>query len=100
MSLGFPLPAVDYDLRSALHVAADEGRVEMVRFLLAQADVDVNATDRWGGTPLDGAVRGGHERRRRGGEHIRAHRPRAADVHNWESAIALLRLLCGPLQAA
>lgn len=44
----------DYDRRTALHLAAGEGRAEMVQ-LLCQAGADVNVEDRWGNRPLDDA---------------------------------------------
>ena len=44
----------DYDRRTALHLAAGEGRTEMVE-LLCQAGADVNVQDRWGNRPLDDA---------------------------------------------
>ena len=50
--------ACDYDRRSALHLACCEGHVEMVRYLL-DAGADVEAKDRFGGSPLDDAVRHG-----------------------------------------
>jgi len=55
----------DYDQRTALHLAAAEGHENVVRFLLDHALADqrgqlVRSQDRWGGTPLDDATRGGH----------------------------------------
>jgi len=47
----------DYDKRTPLHLAAGEGRVEMVKYLIAQG-VDINAEDRWGNTALDDALSG------------------------------------------
>jgi serine/threonine protein kinase len=44
----------DYDKRTALHLAAGEGRLEMVE-LLCKAGADVNVKDRWGNRPLDDA---------------------------------------------
>ena len=57
--------AADYDMRTPLHVAVSEGHVKMVHVLLKEfsslgAD-PVNAVDRWGGTPLQDAIRHGHE---------------------------------------
>ena len=45
----------DYDKRTALHLAAGEGHVEMVK-LLCQRGANVNAQDRWGNRPLDDAA--------------------------------------------
>eukprot|EP00965_Chrysotila_dentata_P174642 5765644-Pleurochrysis_carterae.AAC.1 len=47
---------VDYDKRSALHVAASEGQMQMVKLLHSRGAV-INRIDRWGGTPLDDAMR-------------------------------------------
>ena len=44
----------DYDRRTALHLAAGEGRLEIIELLCA-AGADVNVTDRWGHRPLDDA---------------------------------------------
>jgi len=46
--------AVDYDQRTALHVAAADGRLQAAGLLL-EAGAQVNALDRWGHTPLDEA---------------------------------------------
>lgn len=56
---GASVNACDYDRRSALHLAAAEGHESAVSFLL-DARADVNAQDRWGGTPLKDAERGFH----------------------------------------
>eukprot|EP00931_Biecheleriopsis_adriatica_P088186 TRINITY_DN62559_c0_g1_i1.p1 TRINITY_DN62559_c0_g1~~TRINITY_DN62559_c0_g1_i1.p1 ORF type:complete len:1110 (+),score=222.97 TRINITY_DN62559_c0_g1_i1:114-3443(+) len=50
----------NYDQRTALHLAAAEGFIEVATSLLDEFGADVNAVDRWGGTPLDDALRGGH----------------------------------------
>ena len=50
----------DYDQRTATHLAASEGRWAAVRFLLEECGAEVNPTDRWGGTPLDDAMRSKH----------------------------------------
>ena len=49
--------AKDYDSRSALHLAAAEGKDKIVELLL-QFKADVNIKDRWGGTPLLDAIVG------------------------------------------
>ena len=49
----------DYDQRTPLHLAASEGHFELILFLLDR-DIDANPRDRWGGTPLDDAIRGNH----------------------------------------
>eukprot|EP00040_Diaphanoeca_grandis_P020895 m.111127 g.111127 ORF g.111127 m.111127 type:complete len:1046 (-) comp28098_c0_seq2:151-3288(-) len=46
----------DYDNRTPLHIAIEEGHREIVSFLLT-LNVPVNAQDRWGHTPLFCAVR-------------------------------------------
>ena len=46
----------DYDMRSALHVAASEGHVAAVQELLKHPHVRVNGVDRWKRTPLQDAV--------------------------------------------
>jgi glutaminase len=54
------LQAGDYDQRSPMHLAAAEGHLQVLEFLLEQG-VNPNQPDRWGGLPLDDAVFGGHE---------------------------------------
>lgn len=46
----------DYDRRTALHVSASEGHLEVVQFLYEKG-AKVNRSDRWGGSPLDDAHR-------------------------------------------
>ena len=46
----------DYDKRTALHLAAGEGKVETLQALL-NAGADPNAEDRFGNRPLDDAIR-------------------------------------------
>eukprot|EP00931_Biecheleriopsis_adriatica_P097402 TRINITY_DN7117_c0_g3_i1.p1 TRINITY_DN7117_c0_g3~~TRINITY_DN7117_c0_g3_i1.p1 ORF type:complete len:694 (-),score=160.93 TRINITY_DN7117_c0_g3_i1:51-2132(-) len=50
----------NYDKRTALHLAASEGFEEVVTCLVDEFAANVNAVDRWGSTPLDDAIRGGH----------------------------------------
>jgi len=51
----------DYDKRTALHLAAGEGHLDVVQFLCKRG-ANVNAEDRWGGKPLDDAIQKGNER--------------------------------------
>jgi hypothetical protein len=51
----------DYDLRYPFHIAASEGEVEAIAFLVKMAKEDqdkISCMDRWGGTPLGDAERG------------------------------------------
>jgi potassium channel len=50
----------DYDGRTALHIAASNGLSETVTYLLSHG-ANVNAFDRFGGSPRDDAVRQGHQ---------------------------------------
>ena len=50
----------DYDRRTALHVAASEGNLDVVRILVEQFHSPVNRSDRWGGSPLDDSHRHRH----------------------------------------
>ncbi|XP_042340511.1 glutaminase liver isoform, mitochondrial-like [Plectropomus leopardus] len=54
---GVDVNAVDYDGRSALHVAAAEGHAEVIRFLLENAGANPALRDRWGSSPLQEARR-------------------------------------------
>ena len=63
---GVDLFAYDYDLRTAQHLAASEGHLPVLKYLVTQAkrrgklcDV-MSAKDRWGNTPLDDAHRENH----------------------------------------
>jgi len=52
---GHNMSAKDYDARTALHLAACEGHLDSVKFLVEKCAVDPSPRDRWGQTPLDGA---------------------------------------------
>eukprot|EP01112_Ceratiomyxa_fruticulosa_P002692 TRINITY_DN1286_c0_g1_i2.p1 TRINITY_DN1286_c0_g1~~TRINITY_DN1286_c0_g1_i2.p1 ORF type:complete len:607 (+),score=115.69 TRINITY_DN1286_c0_g1_i2:182-2002(+) len=45
----------DYDGRTALHLACEEGHMDVVKYFISKG-VDMNAPDRWGATPLRGAI--------------------------------------------
>mmetsp|Transcript_2479 Transcript_2479/g.4633 ORF Transcript_2479/g.4633 Transcript_2479/m.4633 type:complete len:711 (+) Transcript_2479:220-2352(+) len=47
----------DYDRRTALHVAASEGQLDIVKILVERYNASINRSDRWGGSPLDDAHR-------------------------------------------
>lgn len=49
----------DYDGRTCLHVAVSMGQADIVKYLVSQG-VEINARDRFGGRPLDDAIRQGH----------------------------------------
>jgi ankyrin repeat protein len=51
----------DYDQRCPMHLAAAEGRLLAVSYLIG-VSANPNATDRWGGRPMDDCVRGGTQR--------------------------------------
>lgn len=50
----------NYDGRTALHLAAAEGHMEAVVFLLEKCNVPAASKDRWGHTPSDDATQFGH----------------------------------------
>lgn len=58
---GVDLGAADYDGRTGLHLAASEGHVDAVSFLLSKGVV-VSPKDRFGGTPLADAKRGNFQK--------------------------------------
>jgi len=59
VEFGVPADACDYDMRTALHVAAAEGFEQIVEFLV-MSQADPNCKDRWGGSPLQDALSGHH----------------------------------------
>ena len=58
IEFGVPLDVGDYDMRTALHLAASEGRLAVVSFLTSHA-ADVHSKDRWGSAPIQDAIRNG-----------------------------------------
>ncbi|XP_063255956.1 glutaminase kidney isoform, mitochondrial isoform X1 [Prinia subflava] len=57
---GMDMEQRDYDSRTALHVAAAEGHVDVVKFLLEACKVNPFPKDRWNNTPMDEALHFGH----------------------------------------
>lgn len=53
---GVDFNTADYDGRTALHLAAAAGHMKLFTWLV-QCGADINATDRWGGTPLEDAIK-------------------------------------------
>ena len=51
------LNTADYDARTALHLAASNGHLEIVNFLIKNG-INLNSEDKFGGTPLDDAITG------------------------------------------
>jgi len=83
---GAPIDQGDYDKRTALHLAASEGLLEVVTFLIEECGADPNPVDRWNGTPIDDAVRHGqHDVAKyletKGGRRI------AATAHEWATKL-------------
>ena len=58
--LGLDVDLGDYDKRTAIHLAASEGRLDVVKCLILELKANPSPVDRWGGTPLDDALRQGH----------------------------------------
>lgn len=56
---GGNLGCSDYDGRTAMHLAASEGQLKVVQWLIERG-VRCNPRDRWGGTPIDDARREGY----------------------------------------
>lgn len=58
-AMGADLNASDYDGRTAIHLAASEGQLEVVKYFMNK-NVNLSPKDRWGGTPLKDAKKGKH----------------------------------------
>lgn len=52
----------DYDRRTAIHLAASEGNLAVVSFLVDDCGALHSPEDRWGSTPLDDALNYGHSK--------------------------------------
>lgn len=59
-AIGIDLNEADYDGRTALHLAASERQVHIVKYLLSKK-VKLDPIDRWGNTPLSDARNQGHD---------------------------------------
>lgn len=57
---GMDVTLADYDGRTALHLAAAEGHMDCIEFLLEQCNVPHDPKDRWGNMPIDEAETFGH----------------------------------------
>ena len=55
---GYDVNTGDYDARTACHLAASEGLLDTLHCLVSELGADHSPQDRWGGTPLDDALRG------------------------------------------
>ncbi|XP_070540566.1 glutaminase kidney isoform, mitochondrial-like isoform X2 [Ptychodera flava] len=58
---GMNMSQADYDGRTALHLGAAEGHLDVVMFLIERCNVNPWPRDRWGFTPLDDAKRFDHK---------------------------------------
>lgn len=58
---GYDIKGCDYDGRTALHLACEEGHLAVVKYLVS-AGADINSEDRWGSTPIRSSLTS-HNRR-------------------------------------
>ena len=56
----FDVNVGDYDHRTAIHLACSEGNLLIVKTLIEELGANHSPSDRWGGTPLNDAIRQGH----------------------------------------
>lgn len=57
---GMDMSACDYDGRTAIHVAASEGHLGCIKYLVKICRVDPCVKDRWGRQPIDDTATFGH----------------------------------------
>jgi hypothetical protein len=77
ISAGSPVGAANVDSRTALHIAAAEGSMDVIRYLVEEAGAPVLRQDRWGRTPLQDAEANGHPL---AAEYLRSHGGAAQSV--------------------
>lgn len=58
---GMDMSIADYDHRTALHLAATEGHLDVIEFLLETCHLEHEPKDRWGRRPMDDALYCGHK---------------------------------------
>ena len=58
---GYDVNSSDYDKRTAIHLACSEGNLAVIKVLIEELGADHSPQDRWGGTPLNDAIRHRHE---------------------------------------
>jgi glutaminase len=52
--------SADYDSRTALHLAASNGHMNVLEYLASDKDIKLDPEDRVKGTPLQDAINHGH----------------------------------------